>query len=88
MDTKQTTARIIAHPATVETISRSHRTIFVKPYSVKELTALYGVSLKTFRKWIEPFKDELGDKHGAFFTIRQVKIIFDKLDVPHYYEVA
>ena len=89
METKQTTARIIVHPATVEAFSRAqNKAIFVKPYTAKELRGLYGVCDKTFRKWIHPFAEEIGQKNGAYFTVRQVKIIFDRLDIPHYYEVA
>ena len=87
METKQKTAQIIVHPATAE-LFKKNKAIFVKPYTAKELAALYEVSDKTFRKWINQFEDEIGHKTGIYFTIRQVRIIFDRLDVPHYYEVA
>lgn len=88
MGTNQKTARIIAHPAALDAISKNHKAIFVKPYTTSELVELYGVNEKTFRKWLRPFNEEIGRKNGAYFTCRQVKVIFDKLDVPHYYEVA
>ena len=54
----------------------------IRPYTTKQLFALYGVSDKTFRKWLQPFREEIGKKRGLFFTIEQVKVIFDKLGTP------
>lgn len=57
-------------------------TIALKPYTTNELARLYGVSVYTFYKWIEPFKAALGEKRGWYWTIPQVRLIFQKLDVP------
>jgi hypothetical protein len=54
----------------------------VKPYSIKELAELYEVDPKTFRKWLEPFCDELEEKKGWYYSIPQVEIIFFILGVP------
>ncbi|MBS1773407.1 MAG: hypothetical protein JST82_11165 [Bacteroidetes bacterium] len=54
----------------------------VRPYSYKELTQLYGVSKKTLLNWIQPFKEEIGEKRGRYFTVNQVDIIFRKLGFP------
>ncbi len=54
----------------------------LKHYSVKELCALYQVNRDTFREWLKPFKEEIGKRHGNFYTIAQVRIIFSKLDLP------
>lgn len=54
----------------------------LKPYSLTELTKVYGVCIKTMHKWLDPFKDEIGEKKGRFFTISQVKLIFEKLGLP------
>lgn len=56
--------------------------IALKPYTTNELAKLYGISVYTFYKWIEPFKTELGKKLGWYWTIPQVRLIFQKLDVP------
>lgn len=53
-----------------------------KPYSFKELEALYGVSHKTFKTWIKPFTLEIGVKRGRYFTVKQVETIFEKLGLP------
>lgn len=54
----------------------------IKSYSKKELAALYKVSTKVFNKWLEPFKNELGDYKSRAFTPKQVKIIVENLDAP------
>jgi hypothetical protein len=57
-------------------------TTAIKPYSTKELSELYGICVKTFLKWIKPFANSIGDKHGRYYTIAQVHMIFDKLGMP------
>ncbi|MGN7988673.1 hypothetical protein ACTJKC_15095 [Pedobacter sp. 22226] len=48
----------------------------IKAYSKKELHALYKVSAKTFRAWIEPIVD-LGCYKGQKYTPAQVeKLVF------------
>ena len=54
----------------------------IKPYSAKDLAGIYGVCDKTFKKWIKPFASDIGEKNGRFYTVAQVKVIFDKLGVP------
>lgn len=62
---------------------RGHRKdIALRPYNTKELAALYGVCTKTFRRWIKPFKQELGPRMGSYYSIAQVKIIFARLLLP------
>ncbi len=61
--------------------------ITVRPYTIKELSMLYGVSRITFRKWLNKFKQELGERSGRYFSIPQVKIIFRHLDLPFIIEV-
>lgn len=53
-----------------------------QPYTTDELAMLYGITAKTFLKWLEPFKKEIGEKIGWYFNIRQVNIIFEKLGRP------
>lgn len=57
-------------------------TIRLKPYTVLELAKLYSVSDRTMKKWIKPFEEEVEKKIGYFYTIAQVKIIFEKLGMP------
>ncbi len=55
----------------------------IKPYNTLELCRIYGVTDKTFAKWLTPFLDEIGPKNGRFYTVVQVEIIFLKLGLPY-----
>jgi hypothetical protein len=54
----------------------------VKPYTTKEMAAIYHVSPKTFNRWVNRIRTDVGEKNGRFFTINQVKTIFDKIGLP------
>lgn len=54
----------------------------IRPYTHKELAALYGVSWITLQRWLEPFKEVVGPKKGHFYNARQAEIIFMKLGYP------
>lgn len=55
----------------------------IKPYSTKELSQIYGVSERTMLKWMKPFSGEIGKKHGRFYTVLQVEVIFKRLGMPY-----
>jgi hypothetical protein len=88
MQTEQKTARIIVHPAIVDFLNQKNNFIYVRPYSPGELAVLYGVGIKTFRTWTKSFEGEMGKRVGRYFTVRQVKFIFEQLDIPHMMQVA
>lgn len=52
----------------------------LKPMTISELADRWGVSVRTARKWIHPFRRELGEVRGRIFTIRQVRIILGHLE--------
>ena len=54
----------------------------IRPYTLSELAALYGVSTKTMRNWLLPHQESIGKRVGRLYTTLQVKIIFEKLGVP------
>ena len=58
-------------------------TVFsIKPYTHKELAALYRCSKKTLRTWLQLIEKELGPKAGHTYSPRQVRIIVEKLGEP------
>ena len=61
--------------------------IEIRPYSSKELAAMYGVSSRTFRRWMLLIDKHTGKRIGNYYIIPQVKIIFEKLGVPHVYKL-
>ena len=54
----------------------------LKSYSLTELSNLYNVSIRTMKKWMIPFEHEFGAKFGRYYTINQVRIIFERLGLP------
>ena len=60
----------------------SIKTVEVKHYSTKELARFYGVCDKTLLKWMKPFEIDIGQRQGRYYTVAQVKIIFEKLGEP------
>lgn len=69
-------------------IIRLAQPIHIKPYTLKELSILYGVDSRTIKVWLTPFTKEIGEKLGRYYTIPQVKIIFEKLDLPSIADAA
>ncbi len=63
------------------------RPLMVKAYSMKELAALYGITTKGLRGWMEPHQEAIGERIGHYFTAKQVRVIFDTLGKPGYYDV-
>lgn len=57
--------------------------VILKPYSKQELADLYGIGIKTFKKWLQPFKHEIGLQCGRYYTVLQVRIIFRRLGLPN-----
>jgi hypothetical protein len=60
----------------------TNKKIEIKPYSITELAQIYQVSIHIIRKWLSPHSEAIGKKIGRMYTVHQVKIIFQKLDIP------
>ncbi|MFC4262329.1 hypothetical protein ACFOWM_05545 [Ferruginibacter yonginensis] len=58
------------------------KTTSIKPSSPVDLAKLYGVCDKTFKKWLKPFEAAIGERIGRYYSIAQVRIIFEKLGEP------
>ncbi len=56
--------------------------IMVKPYSIAQLSKLYGVSTRTFKKWMPPIKEKVGIIRGRFYNVNQVEVFFKHLGLP------
>ena len=54
----------------------------VRCYTHQELSKLYRVSWKTFKKLLKPYSKQIGQKNGHFYTSRQVMIIIKRLGLP------
>jgi hypothetical protein len=51
-------------------------------YSLTELGVIYNVCARTVKKWLRPFREDIGIKNGRFYTINQVKVIVTKVGLP------
>lgn len=58
------------------------QTNHIKPYSKKELTAMYNVSKKTMTRWLKPHLSKIGKREGRYYNVKQILIIFDLLGLP------
>jgi len=65
-----------------DTTENKTNILMLKAYTSRDLSALYRIDPKTFRKWLKPFQAEIGKKNGYYFNCSQVKIIFEHLDYP------
>lgn len=63
-------------------MSTTNNVVEIRPYSITELSCLYGVSNRTMKNWIAPHDLLVGNKIGRLYTALQVKIIFEKLGLP------
>jgi len=54
----------------------------IKPYTKKELAAIYGISLRCFYTWLKKIESEVGPKRGKYYNINQVLMIIEKLGLP------
>jgi transposase-like protein len=55
----------------------------IMPHTPAELARMYGVSKSTLNKWLKPHQAAIGTRIGHIYTALQVKIIFEKLGLPH-----
>lgn len=55
---------------------------YLHPTTLHEMAKLYGVCDRTFKKWLRPFYDEIGERCGRYYTLAQVKTILEKLGIP------
>lgn len=58
------------------------QTVEIKPYLSKDLLRFYQVSYPTLNKWIDGIKDKVGKRNGAYWSSKQVEIIFQELGMP------
>lgn len=51
--------------------------------TLRELATMYGVSVPTLKKWLKPHDEKIGVKVGWYYSVNQVKIIFESLGLPN-----
>lgn len=66
----------------METTSPAQPVFKLRPYTIADLSRLYGVSRNTLKAWLKPFAQQIGQRIGNYFTVAQVQVIIDKLGMP------
>jgi hypothetical protein len=56
--------------------------LIIRPYRLMDLAAIYDVSTRTMRRWIDAKAAEYGKKEKKYFTIQQVQGIITALGLP------
>lgn len=54
----------------------------IRHYSAKQLAYFYLISKPTFNRWIEPYKEQIGNRNGNYHTSSQVEMIFQIIGIP------
>lgn len=77
-------------PEMTKSVGTAEKTeIFVlKPYNHTQLAQFYGVSWLTFQRWIKKHEAEIGKKHGHFYNVNQVVIIFRIFGMPKRFKLS
>jgi hypothetical protein len=63
-------------------MSTTNIVVEIRPYSLTELSRLYGISNGIMKRWLAPHHEIIGEKVGRFYNALQVKTIFEKLGLP------
>lgn len=61
---------------------KTRKAMSIRAYTLKQIAGLYCVSKQTFKLWLKPFEKDIGKRIGHFYSVKQIKIIFDKLGTP------
>lgn len=70
------------HPHPYNEAPEEPEGIRLRPQTNVQLAQLYGVHPKTFHRWLEPFKEQIGERTGYYYSINQVRIILKCLGLP------
>jgi len=54
----------------------------LRPYTTKQLAALYEINTNTLRRWLQRHRHVIGPRLGHLFSIVQVEIIFNLFGWP------
>lgn len=63
-------------------MSTTNYVVEIKPYSLTEISGMYGISNGIMKRWLAPHHAAIGEKVGRYYNALQVKIIFEKLGLP------
>jgi hypothetical protein len=56
--------------------------LIIKPYRLKDLAAIFDINAQTMKRWINKYPDELGNKDGKYYSVRQIDFLIEKFGLP------
>jgi hypothetical protein len=56
--------------------------LIIKPYRMKDLAAIYGVDVRTVRRWMNKLAPTIVRKQAKYFAVQEVTTILEALGVP------
>ena len=54
----------------------------IKPYRLKDLIDIFDVNESTFKRWMSRYPEQLSEKDGKYYSIRQVEFMIEKFGLP------
>jgi hypothetical protein len=63
------------------------QTVSVQYYTLKELAKIYKVCPSTFKRMVMPYAEKIGKRKGRYYSIPQVRLIFQHVDLPSNYTI-
>ncbi len=69
-------------PKTTKQLFDEQGNLIIRPYRLMDLAAIYEVSPRTIRRWIDAKAPEFGKKKKKYFTVDQVQGIVTALGIP------
>jgi len=56
--------------------------LIIKPYRLKDLATIFDINQLTLKRWMSKYPNELGEKEGKYYSVRQVEFMIDKFGLP------
>jgi hypothetical protein len=56
--------------------------LIIRPYRMIDLTQIFDVNYKTFKRWVSNIEKELGKPNGKYYSIRQVEYMIAQFGLP------
>ena len=56
--------------------------LLIKPYRLKDLAAIFDINAQTLKRWMDKYPDELGEKDGMYYSVKQVEFMIEQFGLP------
>ncbi|TXJ28247.1 MAG: hypothetical protein E6Q24_05560 [Chitinophagaceae bacterium] len=61
--------------------------LIIKPYRIKELTEIFDVNYRTFKRWVSNIEKEMGKPNGQYYSVSQVEYMIAQFGLPRKLDV-